>query len=107
MGRYVRIRTLRSYRGSRAIRKANFELRLSFLANYIQTMLNFCLNYYWRAQKSRLNSLTLRFLIARDPLYYSVYLPPLLYATPLPPTSPLCETPFTAALHVTIMQQGW
>jgi hypothetical protein len=34
------------YRGSWAIRRAIFELRLSFLANYIQTMLNFCLNYY-------------------------------------------------------------
>jgi hypothetical protein len=32
-------------------------------------MLNFFLNYYRRAQKSRLNSLRLRFLIARDPLY--------------------------------------
>jgi hypothetical protein len=34
------------YRGSRAIRKAIFESRLSFLAKYIQTMLKFCLNYY-------------------------------------------------------------
>jgi hypothetical protein len=34
------------YRGSRAIRRAIFELRLSFLTNYIQTMVNFCLNYY-------------------------------------------------------------
>jgi hypothetical protein len=34
------------YRGSRTIRRAIFELRLSFLANYIQTMLNFSLNYY-------------------------------------------------------------
>ena len=34
------------YRGSRAIRRAIFNLRLSFLANYIQTMLKFGLNYY-------------------------------------------------------------
>jgi hypothetical protein len=34
------------YRESRAIRKAYLKLRLSFLANYIQTMLNFSLNYY-------------------------------------------------------------
>jgi hypothetical protein len=27
---------LRRYRGSRAIRRAIFELRLSFLANYVQ-----------------------------------------------------------------------
>jgi hypothetical protein len=34
-------------------------------------MVKFCLNYYWRAQKTRLSFLTLRFLIARDPLYAS------------------------------------
>jgi hypothetical protein len=28
----------------------DFELRLSFLANYIQTMVKFFLNYYWRPQ---------------------------------------------------------
>jgi hypothetical protein len=33
-------------RGSRAIRRANFGLRIIFLANYIQTMVKFCLNYY-------------------------------------------------------------
>jgi hypothetical protein len=30
---------------SRAIRRANLRLRLSFFANYIQTMVKFCLNY--------------------------------------------------------------
>jgi hypothetical protein len=34
------------YRGPRAIRRANFGLRLSFLANYIQKMVKICLNYY-------------------------------------------------------------
>jgi hypothetical protein len=32
-----------AYMGSRAIRRAIFELRLSFLANYIQAMLTFFL----------------------------------------------------------------
>jgi hypothetical protein len=31
---------------ARAIRRANLRLRLTFLANYIQTMFKFCLNYY-------------------------------------------------------------
>jgi hypothetical protein len=35
----------RSYRLSRAIRRTNFGLRLSSLANYIQTMVTFFLNY--------------------------------------------------------------
>jgi hypothetical protein len=58
------------YRGSRAIRKANLKFRLSFLENYIQTMLNFFLNYDWRANKTRLSFLRLRFLPA--PRVYAI-----------------------------------
>jgi hypothetical protein len=47
-------------------------LKLSFLANYIHTMVTFRLNYYRRAHKTRLGFLTLTFLIARDPLYIVV-----------------------------------
>jgi hypothetical protein len=44
-------RALVADRGSRAIRGAIFELRLSFLANYIQTMLLACSEHktVWRA----------------------------------------------------------
>jgi hypothetical protein len=35
-----------TYRGSRAIRRANLRLRPSFLANYIQTMVKLVLNYH-------------------------------------------------------------
>jgi hypothetical protein len=46
----------RRYRGSRAIRRAIFELRLSILANYIQKMLKFCF-------KTRLSFLGYCFLL--------------------------------------------
>jgi hypothetical protein len=42
----VRLSSVWGYRGSRAIRRAIFELRHSFLANYIQKMVKFSLNYY-------------------------------------------------------------
>jgi hypothetical protein len=40
------------YRGSRAIRRAIFELRLSFLANYIHTKLKFLLKLLLKGTKN-------------------------------------------------------